>query len=170
MKTVKGKVFPRMNSQIAATFIAIPPKKYHDPETLTMEVLFEPLNSRKQNMVHEYGTRKPRTPSRVGLPARTRRWSVQVFLRNGIVGAQAFRRSRHTESFGEVTLGPCGLEEKSLVLLRREGESDLATEGCRAVGVAHLFVQFVRHVGQDLFRRLEKCLLTVSFFQGEDER
>ena len=90
MKTVKGKVFPRMNSQIAATFIAIPPKKYHDPETLTMEVLFEPLNSRKQNMVHEYGTRKPRTPSRVGLPARTRRWSVQVFLRNGIVGAQAF--------------------------------------------------------------------------------
>lgn len=57
-----------MNSQIAATFIAMPPKKYHDADTLVIEVKLDPLKLRKQNIVLEYGTRKPRTPSKVGFP------------------------------------------------------------------------------------------------------
>ena len=68
MKTTKGNVFPRMNSQIAATFIAMPPKKYQVAEIAVIEVLLVPLKPRKQKIVHEYGTRKPSTPSKVGLP------------------------------------------------------------------------------------------------------
>lgn len=68
MKTTKGKVLPNMNSQMPAMFIAIPPKKYQEPDTPVMEVLLAPFHSRKQNMVLVNGTRKPRTPSRVGLP------------------------------------------------------------------------------------------------------
>lgn len=57
-----------MNSKMAATFMAIPPKKYHEAETPVIEVKFAPLKSRKQNMVAVKGMRKPSVPSSVGLP------------------------------------------------------------------------------------------------------
>jgi hypothetical protein len=48
--------------------MAIPPKKYQEPLMATREVELASWNSRRQKIVQVKGTRKPKTPRRVGLP------------------------------------------------------------------------------------------------------
>ena len=59
-----------MNSQMPASTMAIPPKKYQAPVREASEAVLAPWNPHKANIVLVKGTKKPRSPSSVGLPNR----------------------------------------------------------------------------------------------------
>lgn len=59
-----------MNSQIPAMFIAMPPRKYQDPEMELKESGPEPRHCKRHIMVVVKGIRNPIVPSNVGLPRR----------------------------------------------------------------------------------------------------
>jgi hypothetical protein len=79
-----------------------------------------PRRPQRVKMVDVYGIKKPRRPSRVGLPI--------VVVRRA-TSAACYSDELHTESLGEVSSsGSFGLEEQSLVLLGRECDSHLTTQ------------------------------------------
>ena len=63
-------LLPRMNSQMPAIFIAIPPRKYQVPEMELNDSGLAPRHCKRESIVVVNGTKKPMMPSKVGLPNR----------------------------------------------------------------------------------------------------
>lgn len=70
MRLSLDSLLPRMNSQMPAMFIAMPPRKYQEPEMELKDSGPEPRHCIRTIIVVVKGIKKPMVPSNVGLPRR----------------------------------------------------------------------------------------------------